>query len=191
MIERELTAHLKYVHKLLSTLMNSYEDYQSKKRQEKEQTIPLIWHFIYIVGIVAVILIATLTISFFIQVTKSVLLSITIGQIFLAIGVYAIVMRIFMKDRAKEGKSEPKAKSTMSIYELDQLRFKILQDLAKSPIPPTYLTPTAIDNMLNLVESGMCMTLEECMTTFNKEVNNQKHIKELETIKHLQMISYH
>lgn len=191
MIGQELTAHLQYLQKLLSTLMNSYEEYQSRKGQEKELPIPLARHVLYISGIVAIIITATLTISFFIKVVWPLLLTITIGQMILAICLYIIVMKIDMKDRKKKNNSMPKPKSSMSVYELDQLRFTILQNLAKSPIPPTHLTPTAINKMLQLVESGKCISLEESLNAFDKEVNNQKHKKELEMMKHLQTISYH
>lgn len=192
MTGQELTNHLQYVQKLLLTLMNSYEDFQSRKTQLKEPSIPFKQHVIYIIGILAAILIATLTISTFIKVERSVLFLITIIQMVLAIGVYVFVMkRVTQTEPSKGEKQEPKAKSSMSIYELDQLRFKILQDLAKSPIPPTYMTPSSIGKMLKLVESGMCISLEECLNSLNKETNNPKHMEELEIMKHLQMISYH
>lgn len=192
MIGQELTSHLQYIQKLLSTLMNSYEDYQSRKSQEKEPPIPLARHILFILGIVAIIITATLTISSFIKVARPLLLTITIGQMILAISVYTIVIKKDMKDREKkDNKSVLNPKSSMSIYELDQLRFNILQNLAKSPIPPTHLTPTSVNRMLQLVESGMCISLEESLRAFDKEVNKQKHNEELELMKHLQMISYH
>jgi len=192
MTGQELTKHLQYVQKLLLTLMNSYEDFQSRKPQLKEPSIPFKQHVIHIIGILAAILIATLTISTFIKVERSVLFLITIIQMVLAIGVYVFVMkRVTQTEPTKGERQEPKAKSSMSIYELDQLRFKILQDLAKSPIPPTHMTPSSIGKMLKLVESGMCISLEECLNSLNKETNNPKHMEELEIMKHLQMISYH
>ncbi|WP_394186949.1 hypothetical protein [Metabacillus halosaccharovorans] len=192
MIGQELTNHLQLVQKLLLTLMNSYEDYQSRKTHLKEPSIPLRQHVVYIIGILTAILIATLTISTFIKVERSVLFSITVIQMVLAISVYMLVMKkMTQTDPTQEEKQEPKAKSAMSIYELDQLRFKILQDLAKSPIPPSHMTPSSIGKMLKLVESGMCISLEECLISLNKETNKQKHMEELEIMKHLQMISYH
>lgn len=192
MTGRELTNHLQYVQKLLLTLMNSYDDFQSRKTQLKEPSIPLIQHVIYIIGILTAIFIATLTISTFIKVERSVLFLITLIQMVLAISVYMLVMKRMMQtEPTKEKKKESKEKSSMSIYELDQLRFKILQDLAKSPIPPTHMTPSSIGKMLKLVESGMCISLEECLTSINKETNTQKHKEELELLKHLQTISYY
>jgi len=189
---QELTNHLQYVQKLLLTLMNSYEDFQSRKIQLKEPSIPFKQHVIHIIGILTTILIATLTISTFIKVERSVLFLITIIQMVLAVSVYMFVMkRMTQTDPAPKEKQELKAKSSMSIYELDQLRFKILQDLAKSPIPPSYMTPSSIGKMLKLVESGMCISLEECLKSLNKETTKQKHMEELEIMKHLQMISYH
>ncbi|MBU7594533.1 hypothetical protein [Metabacillus halosaccharovorans] len=188
----ELTNHLQYVQKLLLTLMNSYEEFQSRKTQLKKLSIPLKQHIIYIIVILAAILIATLTISTFLKVERSVLFLITSIQMVLAISVYVFVMkRMTQRDSTQEEKKKQKAISSMSFYELDQLRFKILQDLAKSPIPPTHMTPSSIEKMLKLVESGKCISLEECLTSLNKEAKNQKHMEELEIMKHLQMISYH
>lgn len=189
---QELTNHLQYVQKLLLTLMNIYEDFQSRKTQLKKLPIPLKQHVIYIIVILAAILIATLTISTFLKVERSVLFLITSIQMVLAISVYVFVMkRMMLRDSTREEKKEQKAISSMSFYELDQLRFKILQDLAKSAIPPTHMTPSSIEKMLKLVESGKCISLEECLTSLNKETNKQKHMEELEIMKHLQMISYH
>lgn len=189
---QELKNHLQYVQKLLLTLMSSYEDYQSRKTQRKEPSISLKQHAIYILGILITILIVTLTTSTFMKVERSILFSITIVQMVLAISVYVIVMKRMEKNDHKQGeKPEPQTKSSMSIYELDQLRFKILQYLAKSPIPPTHITPSSIGKMLKLVESGMCISLEECLISLDKETNKQKHMEELEIMKHLQMISYH
>lgn len=110
----------------------------------------------------------------------------------LAIGVYIIVMKKIIKvDHKQHEKSEVKDKSSLSIYELDQLRFNILQDLAKSPIPPTYMTPISIKKMLQLVESGICISLDECLANIEKGTKESKHIEELKIMKHLQMISYH
>ncbi|MCM3443797.1 hypothetical protein [Metabacillus halosaccharovorans] len=192
MTGQELKNHLQYVQKLLLTLMNSYEEFQSRKTQLKKLSIPLKQHIIYLIGILAAILIATLTISSFLKVERSVLFLITSIQMVLAIGVYVFAMkRMSQRDSTQEEKKKQKAISSMSFYELDQLRFKILQDLAKSPIPPTYMTPSSIEKMLKLVESGKCISLEECLTSLNKETNKQKHMEELEIMKHLQMISYH
>lgn len=192
MTGQELTNHLQYVQKLLLTLMNSYEEFQSRKTQLKEPFIPLKQHVIYILGILTAILIATLTISTFIVVERTVLFSITFVQMTLAISLYMLVIKkMTQTNLAQEEMQEPKAKSSMSIYELDQLRFKILQNLAKSPIPPPFMTPSSIGNMLKLVESGKCNSLEECLTSLNKETNKQKHMEELEIMKHLQINSYH
>ncbi len=192
MIGQELTAHLQHVQKLLSTLMSSYEDYQSWKSQVREPPIPLKQHFFYMFGILTAILVVTLSLSTFLHVTKIIVLFITIGQMVLAIGIYIIVVKKMLKDIHKQQEqSKVKAKSSMSIYELDQLRFKILQDLAKSPIPPKHITPTTVKKMLQLVESGMCISLEECLAYIEKGTNEPKHIQELKIMEHLQMISYH
>lgn len=192
MIGQELTAHLQHVQKLLATLMSSYEDYQSRKSQIREPSIPMKQHIIYMTGILTAILIVTLSLSVFLNVAKSIAFSITIGQMVLAIGVYIIVMKKIIKvDHKQHDKSEVKAKTSLSIYELDQLRFNILQDLAKSPIPPTHMTTTSIKKMLQLVESGICISLDECLATIEKGTKEPKHIEELKIMKHLQMISYH
>ncbi|MCV9884763.1 hypothetical protein [Metabacillus halosaccharovorans] len=189
---QELTNHLQYVQKLLLTLMNSYEEFQSRKTQLKKLSIPLKQHVIYIIVILTAILIATLTISSFLKVERSVLFLIISIQMVLAISVYVVVMKgMTLRVPTQEEKKEQKAISSMSFYELDQLRFKILQDLAKSPIPPTHMTRSSIEKMLKLVESGKCVSLEECLTSLNKEAKKQKHMEELEIMKHLQMISYH
>lgn len=189
---QELTNHLQYVQKLLLTLMNSYEEFQSRKTQLKKLSIPLKQHVIYIIVILTAILIATLTISSFLKVERSVLFLIISIQMVLAISVYVVVMKgMTLRDPTQEERKEQKAISSMSFYELDQLRFKILQDLAKSPIPPTHMTRSSIEKMLKLVESGKCVSLEECLTSLNKEAKKQKHMEELEIMKHLQMISYH
>ncbi|WP_175640258.1 hypothetical protein [Metabacillus schmidteae] len=192
MIGQELTSHLQHVQKLLATLMSGYEDYQSRKSHVIEPSIPLKQHLLYITGIITAILIVTLSLSAFLNAAKLIVFSIAVGQMVLAIGVYILVMRKIIKDHHKrQGKSQVKFKSPMSIYELDQLRFKILQDLAKSPIPPAHITPTSVKKMLMLVESGMCISLDECLANIEKSTSEPKHIEELEIIEHLQMISYH
>ena len=192
MISQELTEHLQLIQKLLSTLMISYEDFQLRKNRDKELRISLKQHVIYMLCILTAIFIATLTISACFKEAKPFLFPITICQMVLAIVVYVLIMRTFIKNnRMQEDKSGQQNKSAMSIYELDQLRFKILQNLANSPIPPAYMTPTSIKKMLNLVESGVCNSLEECLNTLDKETNKKKHFEELEMMKHLQMISYH
>ncbi|PMC36590.1 hypothetical protein CJ195_14235 [Bacillus sp. UMB0899] len=192
MIGQELTSHLQHVQKLLATLMSGYEDYQSRKSHVIEPSIPLKQHLLYITGIITAILIVTLSLSAFLNAAKLIVFSIAVGQMVLAIGVYILVMRKIIKDHHKrQGKSQVKFKSPMSIYELDQLRFKILQDLAKSPIPPAHITPTSVKKMLMLVESGMCISLDECLANIEKSTSEPKHIEELEIIEHLQMISFH
>lgn len=121
---------------------------------------------------------ATFAISSFIEEAKQVLLYITKGQIILAISVYAIVVKMFMKNHNVV--SSPKTQTSSTIH-----------DLALSPIPPNYMTTSAVNKMLQLVESGMCISLEECMAQFDKETDKQKHKQELEMIGNLQIISYH
>jgi hypothetical protein len=114
------------------------------------------------------------------------MLSIAVVQALLSIGVYIYFAKKLINVPKKP---QPKTTSNKSVFELDQQRFAILQELARSPIPQSYITPTAIKKMLQLVNSGRCLTIDECLTHIN--LQQEKHKEELKLIQNLQMISFH
>ena len=191
MVGQELTQHLQHIEEQLDKLMKSYQDYRSKTNQKEQHNIPLSHHLLYVASLICIIIVATYTISSFIVEVRQYIVYIAIIQTFLSIGLYIFFVKQMTKDARKGQKPQAKVHSTMSIYELDQLRFEILQTLATSSIPQNYITPTMIKKMHQLVKSGMCLTIDECIARFNQESNKKKHEEELAFIQYLRTISYH
>ncbi|OAS87738.1 MULTISPECIES: hypothetical protein [Metabacillus] len=191
MVGTELSQHLQQLEEQLTKLMKSYQDYESRNSQKEQKTIPLLRHILYVAAIIFISITATFVICSFIVDARKFITYIAAAQAILSIGFYMVFVRKMTKDMEKEQKPQLKSSSTNSIYELDQQRFAILKELAASPIPHNYITPTAITKMNQFVKSGMCITIDECTTQFNRESKKQKHEEELKLIQKLQMISYH
>ncbi|MGM0876414.1 MAG: hypothetical protein ACQEWV_17000 [Bacillota bacterium] len=188
MVGQELTQHLQHIEERLAKLMKSYQDYQSRDGQKQQHTISLSRHILNIAAIIIIIIAGTYAIGSFILDAIEYIVYIEIIQALLSIGFYLFFAKKVTKESLKNQKSQS---VKMTIYELDQLRFEMLQELATSPIPQNYITPTAIKKMHQLVKSSMCNTIAECTAQFNIETNKEMHEEELELIKKLQMISYH
>ncbi|WP_226670849.1 hypothetical protein [Metabacillus litoralis] len=193
MVGQELTQHLQHMQKLLSTLMVSYQDYQSREKPVEKQQITLAKHMIYVLMIIVIIIFSTYMFSAFIIEARKFIHYIAVVQIILSIGLYIFFVKNLDKNSPskKTNVQQEKENNQVPIFELDQLRFRILQELASSPIPQNYITPTIITKMLQLVESGMCITVDECLSHVKKEMTNKNHLAELEIIQYLQIHSYH
>jgi Ca2+/Na+ antiporter len=191
MVGTDLSQHLQHLEEQLAKLMKSYQDYESRNSQKEEKIIPFSRHILYLAAIIFIIITATFVIGSFIVEARKFIAYIAAAQGVLSICFYIPFVKKMTKEMKKEQKPQHKTSSTTTIYELDQQRFAILQELAASPIPHTYITPTAITKMNQLVKSGMCTTIDECTAQFNRESNKQKHEEELMLIQKLQMISYH
>lgn len=192
MVGQELTQHLQHMQKLLSTLMNSYKDYQSREKPVERQDISLSKHMIYVLAIIVIVIFSTYTVSAFIIEARKFIHYIAVVQILLSVGLYTVFVKKIDNSTSKETKPQQEKKdSEIPIFELDQLRFRILQELAASPIPQNYISPFMISKMLQLVESGMCITIDECIANVKLEMNNKKHVEEIEIIQYLQIHSYH
>jgi hypothetical protein len=191
MVGQELTKHLQHIEEQLAKLIISYQDYQFRNKQKEQQNIPLSRHILYAIAIIIIIITATYAIASIILDARVNILYIAAVQTILSISLYMYFAKKMTKDTMTEQKTQIKINSNMSIYELDKLRFEILQELATSPIPQNYMTPTAIKKMHQFVKSGICFTIEECVALFEKEAKKQKHKDELELIQHLQTISFH
>ncbi|MBO1511781.1 hypothetical protein [Metabacillus bambusae] len=186
MVGEELLQHLQHLEEQLTKLIKGYHDYESRNNPKNQKAIPLSLHILYVAAISFIIITATFAIGSFIVETRKFITYIATAQVILSIGFYMF----FVKKMTKEQKPQPKTSSTNSIYELDQQRFAILQELAASPIPHTYITPTTITKMNQLVRSGMCKTIDECIAHSNQGKGKLKHEEELRLIQKLQMISY-
>lgn len=191
MVGQDLSQHLRHIEEQLVKLMKSYQDYQSRGIKQEQHLIPLSRHIQNVTAIIIIIIAATYAISSFILEAREYITYIAAAQALLSIGLYIYFAKKMTKDILKGPKPKPKVISNESVYKLDQLRFEILQELATSPIPQNYITPSAIKKMHQLVKSGMCITINECTAQFDKEVNKGKHEEELGLIQYLQTISYH
>ncbi|QGQ48181.1 hypothetical protein [Metabacillus sediminilitoris] len=186
MAGQELKQHLTQLEEQLAILMNSYKDYKSRNIQNEQVNISLLQHILYVMAIISITILSTYVISSFLIEVKDYMLSIAVVQALLSIGVYIYFAKKLINVPKKP---QPKTTSNKSVFELDQQRFAILQELARSPIPQSYITPTAIKKMLQLVNSGKCLTIDECLAQIN--LQQEKHKEELKLIQNLQMISFH
>ncbi|KKI89254.1 hypothetical protein WQ54_27235 [Bacillus sp. SA1-12] len=190
MVGYELTMHLQQIDNQLTKLMKSYQDYQSMNKQQVP-TISFIRHFLNAAGITFIIIAVTYAISLFFENAKAFIPYIALGQSILAISIYIIFAVKLQEGQANRSELWHQSQTANSIYELDQQRFEILQELAASSIPQNYVTPTAIKRMSQLVKSGKCMTIDECLARLSQETGSQKHKEEVNLIQYLQTISYH
>jgi hypothetical protein len=190
MVGEELSQHLQHLEKQLTQLIRGYHDYESRNNPNNQRAIPLLLHILYVAAIISIIITATFAIGSFIVEAREFITYIAASQAILTIGFYMFFVKKMSKDMTKDQKPQPKTSSTKTIYELDQQRFAILQELASSPIPHPYITPTAITKMNQLVRSGMCKTIDECIAHFKQGKGKLKHEEELRLIQKLQMISY-
>lgn len=190
MVGEELSKHLQHLEEQLTQLIKGYHDYESRNKPKSQRAIHLLLHILYVVAIISIIITATFAIGSFIVETSEFITYIAASQAILTIGFYMFFVKKMAKDMENEQKPQSKPSSTNSIYELDQQRFAILQELAASPIPHTYITPTAVTKMNQLLKSGMCKTIDECIAHFKQGKGKLKHEEELRLIQKLQMISY-
>ncbi|APH03551.1 hypothetical protein [Bacillus weihaiensis] len=191
MVGQELLEHLNHIQKLLSTLKISLHEYQSREKPTGQKNISLSIHMVYMIGLIVIILILTYIIGLFLGEAQRYIHYIGLLQIILTVGTYLTFIRFF--NQPKNLKQDPPKKFTdngMSVYELDKLRFTVLQELAASPIPPEYLSQTCINKMIKLVSSGMCISIEECIKSLGKEKDSKQHMKEVEFIRKMQISSY-
>lgn len=186
----ELSQYLQHIEEQLAKLLKSYQDYRDRIDKKQQHNIPFTRHVLYVLAIVIISIAATYLISSFIVNSNGIIGYIAAIQAPLSIGLYIIVVKIVKKGIAKEDGTDPKVNKA-SIYELDQLRFEILQELATSPIPHNYITPTAIKKMNNFLKKGMCNSIEGCTTQFDRDTNKGKHNEQLKTIQYLHTISYY
>jgi Ca2+/Na+ antiporter len=192
MVGQELIKHLQHLEEQLAKLLNSYQDYKSRDIQKGQMyAMSISSHILIVAVIIFIIITATYAISSFIVEAKEYIAYIAAIQALLTMGLYLFFTKKMTKESQRKQKPHSIANSNKSLYELDKLRFDILQELATSPIPQNYITPTAIKMMQQLIKSGMYQTIDECIAHLNHEMNNQKHEEEKKLIHYLQVISYH
>jgi Ca2+/Na+ antiporter len=187
-----LIKHLQHLEEQLAKLLNSYQVYKSRDIQKGQMYVMSISrHILIVAAIIFIIITATYAISSFMIEAKEYIAYIAAIQALLTMGLYLFFAKKMTKESQRKQQLQSNANSDKSLYELDKLRFDILQELATSPIPQNYITPTAIKMMQQLVTSGMCKSIDECIAHLNIEMNNQKHEEEKKLIHYLQVISYH
>lgn len=188
--DQELLQHLEHLENQLSKLLISYRDYQLRGKQKKQKLIPVIQHILILLAILIIVIVVTYAVSSILHAGEY-FLYIGIAQSVLAIGLYQYLMKRIMKDRVLSADQQTTGNDNVSLYELDQQRFEVLQEIATSPVPPHYMTPKAIKVMNQLVQKGFCHTLEECIITLDIEGKKHRYEEEINLINQLQTISYH
>lgn len=185
---QQLKDHLEQLHKQLITLLKSYDAFKVKTRRKEKELMVFLRHFINLIIIILIIVSMTYMISVLLVDAREFVIYIASFQIVLASILYIFFMLKIKRDMKKEQIEEL---IHLSVFELDQMRFQILQNLASSPISQNYITPTSIKIMIQLIESGRCSTIEECIRGFEKVKNKEKHEEELKLIGYLQTTSFH
>lgn len=191
MIGKELENHLDNLEVALSKLMKSHKDYKDRNKRQPKKGITLTQHSLNITVIIAIIIAMTCGIGALFLDEKVYLLYIASIQVILAICLYMFLVKKFGNEAQQEVEKKGESKVELTNYELDQIRFESLQEIAGSPVPSNLKTPTVVKKMKQLVFNGTCYSLGDCIAYLNKEYLKKEHREELEHIKYLQTISYH
>ncbi|MDQ0231421.1 hypothetical protein [Metabacillus malikii] len=189
MVGTELAQHLQHLDEQLTQLMNTFKEFKNRTAGQQKDEITLRQHILYCLATIFVIVAITLVIGIFLPEVRPYLFYIELIQSVLAIALYFFFVRKLLNVEPKE-KKQAHTPSADSMFELDQKRFAILQELGKSPIPFEYLTPSTVKKMHKLVSSGMCLTIDECLKEVKKSLD-KKHEQEIQVMKTLQIISFH
>ncbi|WP_273124316.1 hypothetical protein [Bacillus weihaiensis] len=191
MVGHELLEHLNHIQKLLSTLKTSLHEYQSREKSTRQKYIPFSMHMVYMIGLIVVIILFTYIIGLFLGEVQKYFHYIGLLQALLTVGTYLLFMKLLHQPKVSmKDLSKKQVNTSMSVYELDKLRFTVLQELAASPIPPEYLSQICVKKMIQLVNSGLCISIDECMNALEKEKDSKQHKQEVEFIRSMQISSF-
>ncbi|MBM7606379.1 hypothetical protein JOC75_004427 [Metabacillus crassostreae] len=191
MIGRELEDHLETLEVTLTELNKSYNDFRVQNIRKSQRNPSLILHLLYVTILTIIIVGLTYALGSLFLDEKVYLFYIASIQVLLSILLYIILVNKMAKGFIDKEHDSKVPRVKLSNYELDQLRFQSLQDLARSPIPSNFIAPSIVKEMKKLVSNGTCHSIEDCIKYIEKKPTSNKQTEELELIKYLQTISYH
>jgi hypothetical protein len=191
MVGKELENHLDSLEAALSKLTKSHKDYKTRNRRQPQKGLTLTQHSLNVIAIIAIIIAITCGLGALFLDEKVYLFYIACIQVILAICLYMFLVKKIGNEAQQEVEKKGESKVELTNYELDQIRFESLQEIAGSPVPSNLITPTTVKRMKQLVFNGTCYSLDDCIAYLNKEYLKIEHREELEQIKYLQTISYH